>query len=417
MPFRALLLLGIAAFTLTLDAAPRRRAIGKPVVDLTTPAGWLSHYARPLTTTEFVPYSYDLEPLRAMIDDAVVVGLGDGTHGTHEFFTLKLRTIDFLVREMGFDVVAFEGPFALLNRINTYVQGGNGNARSLVGQMTETSGYTFWDTEEIVELVEWMRVYNRDRGGRPAIEIAGADVFDELALPSIVIQYLHSVDSAAAEDAAKKYSCTQPICAKTNPKLVYDSLAAREAELVPRSSFRAYHDALQSARIIVQRTNLMERDPAMAANIEWARTHRGTSGKVIYWAHNEHVTKGESPWTGGVTAGHLLRQSLGDDYFTIGTLTAAGAFTQWALQQGAVVPVATPIPAPRPDSYESFFRQRGALALLVPLRGDLPAWLAGPAFYNTATTTGGVPGLTASLPSKFDAVMFVDTTTPLKLLP
>ena len=186
-----------------------------------------------------------------------------------------------------------------------------------------------------------------------------------------------------------------------------------------RTSFRAYHDALQSARILVQRAEgLFGRDVAMAANVQWMRTHRGTSGKVIYWAHNEHVTKGESPWTGGVTAGHLLRESLGDAYFSIGTLTAAGSFTQWERQQNQPFRVvATPIPAPRTDSYESFFRQRGAQTLLVPLRGDVPSWLAGPAFYNTASTAGGVPGLTASLPAKFDAVIYIESTTPLKLLP
>ena len=215
MRSRSLVLLAVSLLAISLDAAPRRRAAGKPIVELTTPAGWLRHYARPLTTTELVPYSYDLDPLRPMIGDATVVGLGDGTHGTHEFFTVKLRAIDFLVSELNFDVVAFEGPFPLMNRINTYVQGGEGDARALVGQMAETSAYVFWDTEEIVQLVEWMRVYNLGRGQRPPIEIAAVDVFEEPALAVSVVDYLRAVDPAAADSAAQKYSCLLPNCGST----------------------------------------------------------------------------------------------------------------------------------------------------------------------------------------------------------
>jgi erythromycin esterase len=175
---RAFFLLAVVLLGATADAA-RRRSAGKPSVDPSTVEGWLLVHATPLVSTELVPSSADLAALKAIAGPAKVVGLGDGTHGTHEFFTVKLRMIDYLVREMGFDVVALEAPFPLLNRINLYVQGGPGDPRALLGEARDLY-YTFLDAEEILELIEWMREYNLMRGSRPAIEIAGMDVLDQV---------------------------------------------------------------------------------------------------------------------------------------------------------------------------------------------------------------------------------------------
>src|SRR5687768_9539965 len=105
------LFLALSLLALTLDAAPRRRAVGKCCAyDESTPAGWLSARAIVLTSADLTPYSGDLSPLNTMIGNSGVVGLGDISHGTHELYTMKLRLIDHLVRNMGFDVVALEAP-------------------------------------------------------------------------------------------------------------------------------------------------------------------------------------------------------------------------------------------------------------------------------------------------------------------
>src|SRR5437867_9612937 len=78
----------------------RRRAVTPPSDQ--TPASWLASHAYPLATTEAVGDLNDLSPLRAIVGNASVVGLADGTHGTHEYFTTKLRIIEFLVTQMGF---------------------------------------------------------------------------------------------------------------------------------------------------------------------------------------------------------------------------------------------------------------------------------------------------------------------------
>src|SRR5206468_9052536 len=117
-------LLGLLLLFLVSPAtAQRRHAVHPPAVPDTTPAGWLANHGYPLS---------DMEPLRAVIGSATVVGLGDATHGTHEFFDIKLRMIDFLVREMNFTTVGMEGPFVDFNRLNDYILGGSGDPHTIL---------------------------------------------------------------------------------------------------------------------------------------------------------------------------------------------------------------------------------------------------------------------------------------------
>src|SRR5688572_14085290 len=144
---RAIALFLALTIALPTVAAPRRRAVAKPVVDTSTVRGWLEKNAFLLASIELTPWSYDLAPLRSMIGNANVVGLGDGSHGTHEFYTVKLRLIDYLVREMNFDVIAFEGAFPIFDRINQYVQGGAGDPRALLKEGNDRLSYFFWNVE------------------------------------------------------------------------------------------------------------------------------------------------------------------------------------------------------------------------------------------------------------------------------
>jgi erythromycin esterase len=417
MRLRSLVLLFLAVLSLSLDASPRRRAAGKGAAfDESTPGGWLAANAHVITTAELVPYTGDLQPLRAMIGEADVVGLGDTTHGTHEFFAFKLRAIDMLVREAGFDVVALEGPFTVMNRLDEYVQGGAGDPRAMLYGIRDL--YYFWSSEEVVAVVEWMREYNAHRGGKPAIHIAGFDVFEVYPATREVITYLRSVDPPAADTAETQYSCvtvsTQFIetsCAETAIQ-VRDALAAREEELTAKSSAAAFHEALQHARVVVQNRFSFgpQRDDNLAQNALWLREHRGTARKVILWGHNLHFSKTETIWIGPAPMGRLLSASLGDEYFSVATATAAGSYLrQDARTKALLTSTWGPLMA---DSYEGYFRQRGEPFLLIPLRGATPSWLR-TGRYNFAGTVSPPMHAIESLPEHYDAVIYMDTTTPI----
>ena len=62
----------------------------------------------------------DLMPLKEVLRDVRVVGLGEATHGTREFFQFRHRMLEFLVEEMGYTVLAVEGSYAAFMNINDY---------------------------------------------------------------------------------------------------------------------------------------------------------------------------------------------------------------------------------------------------------------------------------------------------------
>jgi erythromycin esterase len=99
---------------------------------------WIQQQAVVLKTTDPQAPLTDVQPLQRIVGSASIVGLGEATHGSHEFFTMKQRLLEFLVEKMGFTMFAMEGSWSAGEQINTYVLTGQGDARYVLGQ------FHFW---------------------------------------------------------------------------------------------------------------------------------------------------------------------------------------------------------------------------------------------------------------------------------
>lgn len=123
--------------------------------------GWLAAHVTPLRDVRVpstgIADDADLDLFADIVGDARIVALGESTHGTREFFLVKHRLLEFLVRKLGFTVFAIEANQLAVEKINRYVQGGDGTARDVMRVM-----FRVWNTEEMLELVEWMRAYNAE---------------------------------------------------------------------------------------------------------------------------------------------------------------------------------------------------------------------------------------------------------------
>ena len=408
MPRRSLVLLALLVLLASPTEARRRASRHPGSTNPATPSGWLYANAHVL--------DFDVSPIRSVVGDAVVVGLGDGSHGTHEFATMKVRMIQYLVEEMDFDVVAIEASFAPVNRLNAYIQGGPGDPRAILADMETRLTYFFWNTEEFLGLIEWMRAYNAHRGTESAIELIGVDTFDELTNAADVVAYLRTVDPVAAASAETSYACvasgTAVIACRNAASTVRKALAAKEAEYVALSSPRAFHDALRAAEVMFAAVQFArERDPVMAEGVLFARKYRGTSGKVVYWAHNEHL----SQETDNVyDAGTRIARAVGKaSYAAIAMMSGPGSFFGWKADS---TPIIAPFHAPPQDTFEWNFQQHGAHSILIPLTGALPSWLTEYGKYRYGGSDGVVVIRPIALPQHYDAVVFVSVTTPLHVM-
>ena len=118
---------------------------------------WIRETAIPLRTLNAGSGFEDLAPLKPVLMNARIVGLGESTHGTSEFQRAKHRLLEFLVKEMGYTAFAMEAGYSETQPMNDYVLHGTGNRADALSKL----GYVAWDMEEFAAMVDWMRAYNR----------------------------------------------------------------------------------------------------------------------------------------------------------------------------------------------------------------------------------------------------------------
>ena len=135
-------------------AAPSAEGTDRPAGEAT--AEWVSSNAFRLASVEAGNGFADLAPLKGILADVRLIGLGEATHGSREIFQFKHRMLEFLVTEMGFTVFIIEASFPACLNVNRYVLHGEGDPAEALASM----GFWTWDTEEVSAMIEWMRSYN-----------------------------------------------------------------------------------------------------------------------------------------------------------------------------------------------------------------------------------------------------------------
>lgn len=138
-------------------------------------SAWLRLHAIGVTTVEAEHGFDDLAGLSALIGDARIVGLGEGTHGTREHFQMKHRLLEYLVTQRGFSIFAIEANMPEAQELDAYVLGADGDVNRLIGGMY----FWTWNTEEVRDMVEWMRRFNageRERGSSRRVHFTGFDM-------------------------------------------------------------------------------------------------------------------------------------------------------------------------------------------------------------------------------------------------
>ncbi len=181
MRVRGFVLLSIL-LTASLAVGTARQA--EPVVD------WIRANAIPLTTPEAGRGFADLQPLKAVVGNARIVALGEATHGSREFFQLKHRMLEFLASEMGFTIFSIEANMPEAYRLNDYVLHGTGDPAALLKGMY----FWTWDTEEVLDMIRWMRAFNQSGKGR--LQFTGFDMQTPRVAADLVREFATRHDAA-----------------------------------------------------------------------------------------------------------------------------------------------------------------------------------------------------------------------------
>jgi erythromycin esterase len=385
---------------------------------------WLKANAIPFETAEPNSSFDDLMPLKDVIGNARIVALGEATHGTHEFFQMKHRMLEFLVEEMGFNTFAMEANWPEANLINDYVHTGKGDPAELL----EGLYFWTWDTQEVLDMIEWMRAYNENPTKARKISFYGFDMqYGQMARDNVA-QYMKKVDPQAAKQVAEDYSCYpgNSIACQTRLQAVYDWLAQHQADYSAKSSAEEFSLALHSARVAIQyqeyaaqNSNVPLRDRYMAENVGWILDQAGPDAKTVLWAHNGHVgMSGEEH----LRMGDYLREQYGNQMVVFGFLFYQGSFNAYGAKDLQTFQVG----APPTDSYEAFFHEAGLPRFFLDLRSAKAGaaasdWLLVPHPFRMIGSAyfPNEPQFffkTAALAEIFDVVVYFQDTSPSLLL-
>jgi erythromycin esterase len=427
--------------------SPTRNA--QPPPALSEAQRWIQQHAIVLTTTNPQAPLSDLSPLKALVGTASLVGLGEATHGSHEFFTMKHRLLEFLVEKMGLTMFAMEGSWSAGEQINRYVVQGQGDAAKVL----QLFHFWTWNTQEVLDLLTWMRAYNADPTHLQKISFAGFDCqFIESNTYESVTQYLQAVDPPRAMTVAALYQGLRPDPTISMVKYesayqqlpqstlqryvsqaqkVYELLTQQRAVYEKRSSPQAFAVALKEARVIVQHAQLFSvnpdevggfRDKAMAENIAWLHEQTQNGKRLLLWAHDGHIATGEQP-----AMGSLLRQRYGNHYLAVGMSFYEGSFNAVGLgDKGQSTPVQPfEVQLSDPGSYNETFGHLGLSLYALDLRhfadGAAGQWVQVP---HTFAMIGALfDSRKASymsllfLPDYFDVIIHIQKVTASHLLP
>jgi erythromycin esterase len=416
--------------------APGQALAADPVVR------WLRQNTLPLGMSEPGGTQTDLAPLQRLIGGARIVGLGEATHGTHEFFTMKARLAEFLISTMGFRTFVMENDWGRSRAIDAYINGAPGDLTRLMAQGL----FVCWQTQEYRSFLTWMRAYNASPAHATKIHFRGMDLQDlspdefeavEGYLRTVDVQLVavvrHLYASLFALSTATTFNTFSDLPVATRQRnlqqaqQVYDLLQANRGRYLARSSASRFAGALQNARIIVQyatyssyRTEAealaryYQRDLFLAENVAWLSAHE-TDGqsKLLIWAHDTHIAN--DTWYASVDGRNMggeLRAHYGNGYFAIGTTLYQGAFRTYTYP-GSTVQSVGPLPH---ASYNATLGQAGLPLYLLPLDnlppGPLRAWACSRATLLSYGLGGEDLSAPAQLSQSFDALVHIQQTTP-----
>ncbi len=332
----------------------------------------------------------DLGPLLERMGEARLVLLGEASHGTSEFYTWRREISRRLVAEHGFDFIAVEGDWAPCQELNRYVKdqpGAAGGGREIMEGFSRWPTW-MWSNAETLELIEWLRAFNRERPPARRIGFHGIDVYGAEQSLTAMMQMLSGHDPGLARELEVLYGDFAGYLPA--PRLYLQALATgaepftervgravalleeRTAEWPAAQADRRF-DLLQCATVI-RAAEAHYREMAQRDAASWNRradhfhdtvvrllAHYGPASRGIVWAHNTHI--GDARATTMVQAGkrnigQLAREGMGmEAVVAVGFGTWRGRVTagrQWGGER-----LDMPLPPGRPGSYEALMATLG----------------------------------------------------------
>ncbi|KAM0546692.1 hypothetical protein ACHAPJ_010729 [Fusarium lateritium] len=322
--------------------------------------------------TPFSSISQDADAITRHFDsfgDCKVLLIGDASHGTSEFYSVRAEITKYMIENHGFNIVAVEADWPDAEHVDRYVRHrpgpGQGTAETVQKAKQEGREPAFlrfptwmWRNIEVHDFVEWMRSYNSGREEHEAPGFYGLDLYSLGTSMKAVVDYLDTVDKDMAQVARERYSKLMNWAEDPHEyglEALTTSFQGYEDDVVvmlkdllgKRIEYSAalhdgieFHSGEQNARVVKDAEHYYKamyhgrdeswnlRDTHMFETLVRILKHRGRSSKAIVWAHNSHIGDARATSMGWsrdeLNIGQICKETFGAKALSIGTGTNTG---------------------------------------------------------------------------------------------
>lgn len=275
-------------------------------------------------TDEFAKYAGKVDDI-SVPEQTRIVALGEATHGNADFQQLKLEVFKLMVEKYGVRAFALEADYGGCEAVNRYIHGGKGTDREAAAALE----FTLYRTEQMAQLIAWMREYNATAAEGEDLRFYGFDMqniywnyrflveaAEEKGVDASALKQLWDEEKGMPSDACTTEQWTEAI-----------AMVGHELEQLEGTEGAVHH-----ADILIQNCGLGKamadmnkglavRDSYMADNVRWILAQEEARGnrRIFITAHNGHIERLCEYGTAGKNMGNLLADEYGDEYFAIGT--------------------------------------------------------------------------------------------------
>lgn len=343
---------------------------------------WLADHARPLAVADDLPAdpaepddpadpADPADPVDAWVRasaGARVLAVGPAVGGTRELALLACRVIESAVRDGGACTLALQAGESATTVLDDHVRHGTGSA----GDALERLGSWSWNTREVLDLVRLLAqeapvpVVGIDPR-RPATAVRVVGAFLRTAAPEALPPVADALaDLALGHGGADSRAAVDRVRERLDrdvPALIAATSPARYAEAVRHTGFLA-----RAAELAATPPGHADAVAArlMADAVLEALDDRGTGGRLVLWAHADHVVARDG------SLGAHLRERLGDDGYRALVLSAGSGSTRAVRVRRLFGRARTPsvhrLPAADPSSLEATVLRACPRDSLVDLR-------------------------------------------------
>lgn len=392
--------------------------------------------------------SKDVKLLLDKVSKSKVVMFGEATHGTEEFYKIRKQLSQKLIEDYNFNFIAVEGNWPECASLNNYIQlRDTGNTAESIMMNFKRWPTWMWANTQTAEFIEWLK-------GR-GVGFYGLDVYSLFESLDRIKHYAERLDPSLKHSIEEAYSCFEFF---NRDEYQYAKSLMKwpngcEKEIVQNlrrilrlntqtTDLEAFElfDMQQNARVIREAEKYYRavvnsednswniRDQHMMESLDQLFNYYGEGAKAIVWAHNTHI--GDYHATdmvkqGNINLGGLARERYGMEKVSlVGFGTYQGEVL--AAQAWGAEPDIMTIPPAKKHSYEDYFHRAAEklktneyfvlLDQAEALKFTHDHRAIG-VVYQSSYERGGRNYVPTQLSNRYDAFVYVDSTSALRRLP